>query len=1033
MAIAAIAGLATVGGAMAAAGTLAIGWAAGLTAFAIGAGLSIVSRALMPKPDFGGMMGGVTGTVREPASTRKVIYGQCRAGGSVVFLANSNQNEYLYLVIAFAAHEIESYEEFYFNDELVWSASGGFVGDWGSWALINKYTGTQTTADSTLSNASSFWGADHKLLGVSYAMVRLKWDKDRKKFPNGVPNISAVIKGKKVYDPRSPASPAAWSQNPALCLRDYLTNTYYGLGEDAANLDDDSFEVAADICDEQVSLGDGGVHDKYHCDGVIDTGSSIKNNIEALLASMGGRLGYSGGKYFAQASKYITPVLNIDETVMVGEMNVQTRQSRRGVYNAVKGVFLSEEENYTLCDYPAQISSSYALQDGDPVYLDMPLPFVTNNIRAQRLAKIALLKSRQQLSVTVPLNLVGLKLKAGDFITITNERMSWSSKPFEVLDYTLSASSDGAIIVNVSCIETDSSVYDWTTSDEEPFNQPSNPTTNDGSTVAAPTDLDLTETTNISGDGAVVDALLIEWVASVDGFVDYYEVLVEEVATGYVTSYTTSSTSILVSPIRTGTNYAVSVIAVNTIGAKSTALTGSLSPLGDQEAPLPPTGTSATGAVKSIQINWTNALAADLAYVNVYRSTAAAGTYTNIATVSVKPSSTGTYVDLGLDHGTRYYYKLESLDRSGNDSALTSAFFGDTTDVINTYTPRQVTGYVYYQIATDTQPSPPTATEYDFDADSDTNPFTDITANWDINPPTPSTNSANTGDPYWVVRFTVTESTYGDSSPTIDFSSVFQSTVFDGLVTFQNLNNELGDPATSLLTTIDGGLIRTGVVDLANDSGMAVRQGKTGYSNDAATGFWLGNDGGVPRFNIGTSSKFLKFDGSSLFVKEMVIRDSSNNVVFDANEFDGTYIKDLSVDTVQLAGEAVTVPVGDDGTSSSTSLNTSYQLVGSVRLSWGSGEKPANLICIGGLQTGAASQDQGLTLEIRRVYGGGSYTGIAAVDSKASGYGAFTNVGAFFEIGSTIYTYVDIELYARTSAGTCSAGNYYISAIGAKR
>ena len=120
MAISAIAGLAAVGGAAGAAavaGTFAaFGLTNALVAFAIGAGLSVVSRALMPKPDFGGMLGGVTGTVREPASTRRVVYGQCRVGGSVVFIANSNANEYIYLVIAFAGHEIESYEELYFND-----------------------------------------------------------------------------------------------------------------------------------------------------------------------------------------------------------------------------------------------------------------------------------------------------------------------------------------------------------------------------------------------------------------------------------------------------------------------------------------------------------------------------------------------------------------------------------------------------------------------------------------------------------------------------------------------------------------------------------------------------------------------------------------------------------------------------------------------------------------------------------------------------------------------------------------------------
>jgi hypothetical protein len=88
MAIAAIAGLAAAGGAAATGAVLfglgALGSAA--AAFAIGAGLSMVSRALMPTPSIGTQMSGTTTTVREPASTRTMVYGRARVGGSIVYL-----------------------------------------------------------------------------------------------------------------------------------------------------------------------------------------------------------------------------------------------------------------------------------------------------------------------------------------------------------------------------------------------------------------------------------------------------------------------------------------------------------------------------------------------------------------------------------------------------------------------------------------------------------------------------------------------------------------------------------------------------------------------------------------------------------------------------------------------------------------------------------------------------------------------------------------------------------------------------------
>ena len=57
--------------------------------------------------------------------------------------------------------------------------------------------------------------------------------------------------------------------------------------------------------------------------------------------------------------------------------------------------------------------------------------------------------------------------------------------------------------------------------------------------------------------------------------------------------------------------------------------------------------------------------------------------------------------------------------------------------------------------------------------------------------------------------------------------------------------------------------INTGELNLGTAAGMSVRQNKTGYSSNAA-GFWLGNDGGTAKFNIGNSSSFLRWDGSAL-------------------------------------------------------------------------------------------------------------------------------------------------------------------------
>lgn len=671
MAVAAVAGLVGAAGAAAAGitifGLAATTFAGFAAAFALGAGMSIVSRALMPKPSLASAMQGMTSTVREPASSRKIVYGRARVGGSLIFIANSgSKNEYLHMVIVLAGHQIDGYEEIYFNDKKIWQSGTGYLSDWADYVRINRYDGTQTTADSDLVNESVYWTTDHKVLGSAYIAVRLKWDAD--KFPQGIPNISCVVRGKKVYDPRTTLT--AWSQNPALCIRDYITDTRYGLGEPSAKIDSTTLNATANLCEQLVTI-DGGNQFRFSLDGVIDTSSSIKENIESMLASMGGRIVFSGGKYFITGSAYVTPTIDIDESVIVGDIQVQTKQSRRSLYNGVKGVFLSEEKNYTLADYPAQISSSYALDDGDPVYLDMTLPFVTNNVRAQRLAKIALLKSRQQTTCTVPVNLAGLKFKAGDFITVSNAKMGWDEKPFEVVDYSLQITSEGAIVVNLNLIETAPEVYDWNSSEQIDFFTEGELDLDDGLTVAAPTNVTVTETTSLGSDGSVIPSLLVTWDASTS-LVNYYVVEWKKSTDTAYQSAQTSSLQYIISPIEVGADYDVRVKAINYIGVSSNWINVvDQATNGDTTAPDAPTNFIANGGFKQITLSWVNPPQTDFKHVEIQYDNG--GTWADLAV-----SSGESFVDFINLFGEERTYRLRSVDFSGNKSDYTTSFSGET-------------------------------------------------------------------------------------------------------------------------------------------------------------------------------------------------------------------------------------------------------------------------------------------------------------------------------------------------------------------
>ena len=672
MAIAAVAGLAAGIGASAAGFAFfsfaAGGFAAFAGYFALGAGLSMVSRALAPKPNIGAQMRGITQTTREPAGTRKIIYGKMRVGGNVVFIAHSgSDNKYLHLAVVFATHHINSYEEVWFNDNKIWTASGGFQDDWGTYVTMDTTKlGTSGQSASSLLTPITEWTADHKLSGIAYIAFKLEWNQD--KFPQGVPNITAVVKGKRVFDPRTGVN--AYSTNPALCLRDYMLDQSYGLGESNVNIDSTALEAAADLCDEQVSIDAGGTQDRYQCNGVIDTANQIKANIEQLLASMGGKLTYSGGKYFVDGAEYKTPTHTFTEADVISEIQTQTKQSRRGIYNGVKGIFVSEEKNYKVLDYPAQISSSYATEDGDPLYLDMPLPFVTNNLQAQRLAKIALLKSRQQVVITMTVNLKGLQVKVGDTIEITNDRLNYSSKVFEVIDYSLAIGDGQALAVNLVCIETASAIYDWTTSDEEDFLSGGELDLYDGRTVDNVTSLTLTEIGLRGPDGGVSSSVQLAWTAPDDAFIEFYKIRYNKNGTTDYFEVQSRETNVLISGLDVTSNYDFRVQAENLLGVTSTGTTLSNQALnGDTTAPSAPTGGAATGGIQTITAEWNNPSDIDFKHTEVFVNT----------TDSIPASPTALvdgeeYVVTGLSGAVTRYFWLKSVDFSGNKSAATASF-----------------------------------------------------------------------------------------------------------------------------------------------------------------------------------------------------------------------------------------------------------------------------------------------------------------------------------------------------------------------
>jgi len=411
-------------------------------------GVNALLGALSPKPSSAGSDRGYQTNTSGTALDHQIIYGEVKVGGAILYdETTGSNNKFLHRIIGVAGHEIDSFERIYINDEyidvaditaasgnvpLVYSGDGSTSTRYNGKITINFHLGSPIQpADDDLIAASSKWNGQCKLSGIAYMYVKMEYNQDA--FPNGIPVFTATVKGKKVKNPSTGLT--AWSDNPALCLRDYLITTGYGLGELEANIDDDLVNAAVTVCNQTNTIAG---TKRFTCNGSFTTGSTPYDTISNLLTSMGGSLWYAQGKWRMKPSYWTAPVMDLNEDDFRSSVSVSTRHSRRDNFNTIKGTFRGEETNWQVTDYPQRTNASFLAADGGQESVaDVNLSFTDTSIEARRLALITLERNRQQLTINASFGLRTLGLQVGDNVRITNTRFGWSSKPFEVVAWCL--------------------------------------------------------------------------------------------------------------------------------------------------------------------------------------------------------------------------------------------------------------------------------------------------------------------------------------------------------------------------------------------------------------------------------------------------------------------------------------------------------------------------------------------------------------------------------------------------------------------
>ncbi len=661
---------------------------------------------------------------REAVAPRQIIYGKARVGGTIVHMETTGTDNYLlHMVVAIAGHEIEELTSVRINDNDLTTSTSTINGstvytvtnadytntdndnNFGSGRLM-RYTfqdGSQTAVDGYMNAQLGSMGTSDKFRDVAYVYLQMVFDAE--KFGGGIPAISFLVKGKKCYDPRSNAT--VWTDNPALHIRDFLTNTQYGIKATSEEINDTTnaggFSSAANICEQNVTLANGSTTEKrYTANGFTNFSANGNGIIESLLSAMAGKMSYVNGKFNVFAGATQTPSLTITDDDLLDAVQIQTNPNSGNLFNSVKPLYVDSTQGYVAAD--AEVYQDTGMLNADTPtgestanyvkQMESQLPFTVTDTMAQRLGRIALKSQRQTTSISCLVTLKYMRLQPNDWVYLTNERMSYSQKVFEVISTNMQVISDGDVPVMATQLELKevaASVFDFATSDYTTGQSEGSDVGTGTYAVTAPSNLSLAQQTNKDGVTTKVD-IKASWTNNSSDKVTLTEVAYKLSTDGAYTSDFTVGKGVAVAllpNVVVGKTYNVKArhIDVNGVASSYTSAVN-ITIAAPTDAPAVPTSlTASTGQAFNILVSWTNSTSADLKATKIYRRTSNTtptdDTYLveTIYGLNGKVTSTLFGTQDGLTAGTTYYFWVRSVNQSDVHSAFVGSASGNFTNV----------------------------------------------------------------------------------------------------------------------------------------------------------------------------------------------------------------------------------------------------------------------------------------------------------------------------------------------------------------
>jgi hypothetical protein len=296
------------------------------------------------------------------------------------------------------------------------------------------YDGSNTqeypTGEGSLNDFDNSWV--YNLRNTAYILWHFFWNED---YFRGIPQRQIELKGIQCYDFRTETT--AWTDNPVICLYDFMTNTRYGLAIPSTTFDLTSWTAAANYCDDQ----------DWHLNLCIKPGQ--ENNswsiVETILSHFRGNITWWDGKYYVKIADLYeeSSVFTItDDHIMrddSGQAIISISQpSRFNRPDGLRVTFIDERNNYT--------ENYIYLGEQDGVVEDFRLLGCTNMKMAGDLGVTKLERLRLDRIITGTFRGDCIAVEPGDVVTLSSTALHIENQLLRVQETTLNTNGTVTVV-----------------------------------------------------------------------------------------------------------------------------------------------------------------------------------------------------------------------------------------------------------------------------------------------------------------------------------------------------------------------------------------------------------------------------------------------------------------------------------------------------------------------------------------------------------------------------------------------------------